>query len=67
MLAEIGRFYENLKEFWKEEICHVVGALKKGRTDPKDFERWKIFHSSLKQTIESWRVCFPLYYASQGI
>jgi hypothetical protein len=56
VLAEIGRFYDELKKFWKEEICHVVEALKKGRTDPKDFERWKIFHSSLKQTMESWKV-----------
>jgi hypothetical protein len=42
---------------------HVVEALKKGRTDTRDFERWKNFHLSLKQTIESWKVCFPFHYA----
>ena len=63
VLAEIGRFYEELKNFWAGEIRHVVEALKKGRTDARDFERWKNFHSSLKQTIESWKVCLPLHYA----
>ena len=58
VLAEIGRFYEELNKFWTEEIHHVVEALKKGRTDLRDRERWKNFHSSLKQTIESWKVCF---------
>jgi hypothetical protein len=38
-LAEIWRFYEELIKFWKEEICSVVEALKKGRTNPRDFER----------------------------
>jgi hypothetical protein len=36
----------------------VVEALKKRRIDPKDFERWNRFRSSLKQTIEFWK-----YYA----
>ena len=58
VLAEIRRFYEELNKFWTEEIRHVVEALKKGRTDPRDIERWKNFHSSIKQTIESWKVFF---------
>ena len=58
VLAEIRRFYEELNKFWTEDIRHVVEALKKGRTDPRDIERWKKFHSSIKQTIESWKVFF---------
>ena len=58
MVAEIRRFYEELNKFWTEEICHVVEALKKGRTDSKDLERWENLHSSLKQTLGSWKV-FP--------
>ncbi|KAF8486403.1 hypothetical protein DFH94DRAFT_713172 [Russula ochroleuca] len=54
VLAEIRRFYEELNKFWTEIRC-VVEALKKGRTDPRDFERWKDFNSSLNQTIEFWR------------
>ncbi len=57
-MAEIRRFYEELNKFWREEICCVVEALKNRRVDPRDFERWKSFHSSLKQTIEFWKVCF---------
>jgi hypothetical protein len=57
VLAEIRRFYEELNKFWTEIRC-VVEALKKGRTDPRDFERWKDFNSSLNQTIEFWRVCY---------
>ena len=57
-MAEIRRFYEELNKFWREEICHVVEALNKRRVDPKDFERWNSFRSSLKQTIEFWKVCF---------
>jgi hypothetical protein len=57
-MAEIWRFYEELNKFWREEICHVVEALKKRRVDPRDFERWNNFHSSIKQTIEFWKVCF---------
>ena len=59
-MAEIGRFYEELNKFWAEEIDHVVEALRKGRTDPKDLERWNRFHSSLKQTLGSWKVFPPL-------
>jgi hypothetical protein len=58
MLAEIRRFYEELNKFWADEICHVVEALKMRRIDPRDFERWNNFHSSLKQNIEFWKVCF---------
>ena len=57
MMAEIRRFYEELNIFWREEICYVVEALKRRRVDPRDFERWKSFRSSLKQTIECWKVC----------
>jgi hypothetical protein len=45
----------------------VIEAVKKGRTDPRDFERWKTFHSSLKQALESWKVCLPLPCISQPI
>ena len=58
MMAEIRRFYEELNKFWREEISHVVEALEKNRIDPRDFERWNGFRSSLRQTIRSWRVCF---------
>jgi hypothetical protein len=57
-MAEIRRFYEELNKFWREEICHVVEALKKRRVDPRDFERWNGFRSSLNQTIEFWKVRF---------
>ena len=57
-MAEIRRFYEELNKFWREEIYHVVEALKKRRVDPRDFERWKSFRSSLKRTVEVWKVCF---------
>ena len=64
VMAEIRRFYEELNRFWTEEIGHVVEALQKRRIDPKDIERWNNFRSSLKQTIESWKVWFfLLYYA----
>ena len=55
-MAEIWRFYEELNKFWSEEIFHVVEALKKRRVDTRDFERWHNFRSSLKQTIEFWKV-----------
>jgi hypothetical protein len=58
-MAEIQRFYEELNRFWTEEIRHVVNALRRGRTDPKDLKRWDNFHSGLKQTLESWKVFFP--------
>ena len=64
LLADIRQLYEELNAFWKEEICQVAGSLKKGRTDPRDLERWNNFRSSLEQTIESWKVCFlHQYYA----
>jgi hypothetical protein len=56
VMAEIRQFYEELNKFWREEICCVVEALKKRRVDPRDFERWNGFRSSLKQTIEFWKV-----------
>ena len=56
-MAEIRRFYKELNKFWREEICCVVEALKKRRVDPRDFERWDGFRSSLKQTIKFWKVC----------
>jgi len=59
-MAEIRRLYEELNKFWGEEICHVVEALKKRlveNVDPRDFERWNRFRSSLHQTIAFWRVC----------
>jgi hypothetical protein len=63
VLDEIRGFYGELKDFWTEEVHHVIDALRRGRTDPRDFERWNDFYSSLKQTIESWKVCrFFFYY-----
>ena len=59
MLGEIGQLYEELNKFWKEEIRLIAKALKEGRTDLRDLERWNNFHSILKQAIESWKVpCF---------
>jgi hypothetical protein len=55
-MAEIRRLYQELNKFWSEEICHVVEALKKRRVDLRDLERWNSFCSSLKQTIEFWKV-----------
>ena len=61
VLAEIRRLYGELNMFWKEETLHVAEALKKGRPDPRDFERWTNSHSSLRRTIEVLNVCyFPL-------
>lgn len=57
MLAELWRSYERLTNFWKEEIRHVAEAVKTGRIDPRDFERWSNIHPSLEQTIELWKVC----------
>ena len=68
VMVEIRRFYEELNKFWREEICHVVEALKKCRVDRKDFERWKSFRSSLKQTIEFWKVrSLPLLLCIQPV
>jgi hypothetical protein len=61
VLAEVGRSYERLMNFWKEEICRVAEALKNGRIDPRDFQRWSNIHPSLEQTIEFWKVCIFLY------
>ena len=61
-MAEIRRLYKELDNFWREEICYVVRALKKLRVDQRNIERWNDFCSSLKQTIEFWKVCFRLYY-----
>ena len=58
LLAEIRRLYEELNEFWKEEIRHVTEALNQGRTDPRDFKLRNNFYSSLKRTIEFWKVGF---------
>jgi hypothetical protein len=57
-MAEIRRLYEELNKFWREEISHVVEALEKRRVDPSDFKRWNSFRSSIKQTIELWKVRF---------
>ena len=52
MLAQIRRYYEELDKFWTDEIRRAVKALEMRRIDLKDFERWKNFHASIKQTIE---------------
>ena len=59
MLAEIGRSYEELNKFWLEEIRRVVDATELCRIDPRDFDHWINFYSSLKRTIKFWKVCFP--------
>ena len=58
MLAEIRGFYEELNIFWKEEAFRAAEVLKERRTDLRDFERWNGFYSSLKLTIEFWKVCY---------
>jgi len=57
-----------MDKFWREEICHAAKALKRRRVDPSDVERWKNFHASVKETIDSWKVlplvlryAFPTY------
>ena len=57
VLAQVWRSYERLTNFWKEETRIVTKALKKGRIDPGDFERWSNIHPSLEQSIEFWKVC----------
>jgi len=52
VLAQIRRYYEELDKFWTDEIRRAVKALEMRRIDLKDFERWKNFHASIKQTIE---------------
>jgi hypothetical protein len=56
VLTEIRQCYKELENFWVEEISRAIEALKTRRVDPTDFERWKDFHASLQQTIESWKV-----------
>jgi hypothetical protein len=64
MMAEIRRLYEELNKFWREEICCVAEALRKRCVDLRYFQRWNGFRSSLKQTVEFWKVCYCLYYYS---
>ena len=56
MLGQIRRCYLEMDKFWREEICHAAKALEMRRVDPSDVERWKNFHASLKETIDSWKV-----------
>jgi hypothetical protein len=56
VLTEIKQCYTELYKFWTEEISHAMEAFEKRRVDRTDFERWRNFHSTLKQTIESWNV-----------
>jgi hypothetical protein len=56
VLAEIKQCYTELYKFWTEEISHAMEAFEKRRIDRTDFERWRKFHTNLKQTIESWNV-----------
>ena len=56
MLTEIRQCYKELERFWEDEISRAIEALKTRRVDSTDSERWKNFHASLKQTIESWKV-----------
>ena len=58
LLAEIQGFYQELNKFWKEETHRVAEALKKRQTDVRDFECWDNFYSSLKLTIENWKVFY---------
>ena len=56
VLAEIRQCYEELDKFWTDEVLRAVKALKMRRVDSKDFERWKNFHASIKQTTEYSKV-----------
>ena len=58
LLTEIRQCYVELNKFWTEEISRASEALRMGRVDPTDLERWKNFHANLKQTIESWKVSY---------
>ena len=51
-----------LVKFWTQEIFRVMEALKMHRVNASDFERWKCFHSNLKQTVESWKVQYGLLF-----
>jgi hypothetical protein len=52
MLTEIKQCYTELYKFWTEEISCAMEAFEKRRVDRMDFERWRNFHASLKQTCE---------------
>ncbi len=66
MLAEIKSCYTELYNFWTEEVSRAMEAFEKRRVDRTDFERWRNFHASLKQTIESWKVqCGSYSHAAQ--
>ena len=56
MVIEIRQCYKELDKFWTEEISCAITALKMRRVDPTDFERWKSFRASFKQTIDFWKV-----------
>jgi len=56
VLTEIKQCYTELYKFWTQEISRAIEAFEKRRVDRTDFERWRIFHANLKQTIESWKV-----------
>ena len=56
VLTEIKQCYTELYKFWTQEISRVMDAFEKRRVDRTDFERWRNFHATLKQTIGSWKV-----------
>ena len=60
MLCQIRQCYVEMDKFWREEICRAAKALERRCIDPSDVERWKDFHASLKETIDSWKVLLPL-------
>ena len=62
VLTEIRRCYAELDKFWMEEISRAFEALRMRRVDPTDFERWENFHANLKQTVESWKVQYCLFF-----
>lgn len=55
VLCQVLQCYVEMDKFWREEICHAAKALERRRVDPSDVERWKNFHASLKETIDSWK------------
>lgn len=59
VLTEIKQCYTELYNFWTEEISCAMDAFEKRRVDRTDFDRWRNFHTSLKQTIESWKGELP--------
>jgi len=56
VLCQIRQCYVEMDKFWREEICRAAKALERRRIDPSNVERWKDFHASLKETIDSWKV-----------